>query len=98
MPIITVKVFQDELTEAQTAKLIGDITNAVIPFVGEALRNNTWVLVEEVKSGYWGIGGKAVGLSICEGSRRAPRITSGVVETQHDDGQIRPLLRRRGAD
>jgi 4-oxalocrotonate tautomerase len=62
MPIITVKVFEDELNEAQTAKLIHDVTETVIPFVGEALRTSTWVLVEEVKSGAWGIGGKPFGL------------------------------------
>lgn len=62
MPLITVKVFENELTQTQTAELIGNITSAVVPFVGEALRNSTWVLVEEVKSGAWGIGGKPFGL------------------------------------
>jgi 4-oxalocrotonate tautomerase family enzyme len=63
MPIITVKVFEDELTETQTARLISDITEAVIPFVGEAVRANTWVLVEGIKSGSWGIGGRPFGLA-----------------------------------
>ena len=62
MPIITVKVFEGELTWGQTAEMIEDITEAGIPYVGEIVRSNTWVLVEEVKSGAWGIGGKAFGL------------------------------------
>jgi 4-oxalocrotonate tautomerase len=62
MPIITIKVFEGELTGGQAAELIDDVTEAVIPFVGEAVRPNVWVLVEEVKSGSWGIGGKAFGL------------------------------------
>lgn len=62
MPVITIKVFEGELTGGQTAELIDDVTEAVIPFVGEAVRSNVWVLVEEVKSGSWGIGGKAFGL------------------------------------
>ena len=62
MPIITVGVFEGELTWGQTAEMIEDITEAVIPYVGEIVRSNTWVLVEEVKSGAWGIGGKAFGL------------------------------------
>jgi hypothetical protein len=41
--------------------MIEDITTAVIPFVGEAVRANTWVLVVEVKA--WGTGGKALGLA-----------------------------------
>jgi 4-oxalocrotonate tautomerase len=63
MPIITVKIFKSELTPAQTSAPIDDITEATIPYVGEVVRVNTWVLVEEVKSGAWGIGGKALGLA-----------------------------------
>jgi len=62
MPLITVKVFEGELTQQQTTDLIRGITEVVIPFVGERLRKATWVLVEEVKSGAWGIGGKQFGL------------------------------------
>ena len=63
MPVISVKVFEGELTKDETAEIIADITEAVIPYVGEVARANTWVLVEEVKSGSWGIGGKALGLA-----------------------------------
>jgi 4-oxalocrotonate tautomerase len=63
MPVITVKVFEGELTKDQKAEMIEDITEAVIPYVGETVRASTWVLVEEVKSGSWGIGGKAWGLA-----------------------------------
>ncbi len=62
MPIVTIKVFKDELAEAQASELIHAITEAVIPFVGEKLRDNTWVLIEEITSGFWGVGGKAFGL------------------------------------
>ena len=62
MPLITNKVFESELTKDQAAEMIQDITEAVIPYVGEGLRSNTCVLVEEVKSGSWGIGGRALGL------------------------------------
>ena len=62
MPICTIKMFEGELTEAQSADLIHKSTEAIIPFVGEKLRGNTWVLIEEIASGSWGIGGKAFGL------------------------------------
>ena len=62
MPLITIKVFESELTKDQAAEMIQDITEAVIPYVGGGLRSNTWVLVEEVKSGSCGIGGRALGL------------------------------------
>lgn len=38
------------------------VTEAIIPFVGENLRDNTWVLIEEIASGSWWIGGKAFAL------------------------------------
>jgi 4-oxalocrotonate tautomerase len=62
MPLVTIKVFKDELSNSQTKDLIHKVTEAVIPFVGEKLRDNTWVLIEEIASGSWGIGGKAFGL------------------------------------
>ena len=62
MPLVTIKVFEDELSASQTEELIRQVTEAVIPFVGEKLRSNTWVLVEEIASGVWGIGGNAFGL------------------------------------
>jgi len=62
LPLVTIKVFEDELSNSQTKDLIHKVTEAVIPFVGEKLRDNTWVLIEEIASGSWGIGGKAFGL------------------------------------
>jgi 4-oxalocrotonate tautomerase len=62
MPLVTIKVFKDELSDSQAKDLIHKVTETVIPFVGEKLRDNTWVLIEEIASGSWGIGGKAFGL------------------------------------
>jgi 4-oxalocrotonate tautomerase len=62
MPLITIKMFEGELSDSQAKDLIHEVTEAVVPFVGEKLRENTWVLIEEIASGAWGIGGKAFGL------------------------------------
>lgn len=62
MPLVAIKVFKDELSDSQAKELIYKVTEAVVPFVGEKLRDNTWVLIEEIASGSWGIGGKAFGL------------------------------------
>jgi phenylpyruvate tautomerase PptA (4-oxalocrotonate tautomerase family) len=48
MPVITIKVFEGELTCGQTAELVDDVTEAVVPFVGDAVRSNVWLLVEKV--------------------------------------------------
>jgi 4-oxalocrotonate tautomerase len=62
MPLVEIKVFEDELSEDQTEELIQQVTDVVVSFAGEPLREATWVVVEEVKSGHWGVGGKALGL------------------------------------
>jgi phenylpyruvate tautomerase PptA (4-oxalocrotonate tautomerase family) len=48
MPVITIRVFEGELTWGQTAEMVDDVTEAVVPFVGEAVRSNVRVLVEKV--------------------------------------------------
>ncbi len=62
MPLINVKVFKDELSADQSKKLIGKITDAVTEVTSEKLRDVTWVIIEEVKDGQWGVGGNALGL------------------------------------
>jgi phenylpyruvate tautomerase PptA (4-oxalocrotonate tautomerase family) len=40
-------MFEGELSDSQAEDLIHKVTEVVIPFVGEKLRDNTWVLIEE---------------------------------------------------
>ena len=60
MPLIQVSVLQDALTDNQKSQLITNVTEAVISVYGEGLRPHTWVLVQEVKSGQWGLGGRGL--------------------------------------
>jgi 4-oxalocrotonate tautomerase len=46
---------------------------------GESLRGVTWVLVEEVRSGDWGIGGKGLTTSDVQGLQGEPVATSATV-------------------
>jgi 4-oxalocrotonate tautomerase len=46
----------------QTKDLIQKITDAVTTVTSEKLRDVTWVIINQVKSGNWGVGGKALGL------------------------------------
>ena len=62
MPLVTIEVFEEELSDSQSQDLIRKVTEAIIPFAGEKLRANAWVLIEEIASGSWGIGGQASGL------------------------------------
>ena len=62
MPLVEIKFFEGELSEAQTQEVIEKVTDVLVSFSGEGLREATWVVVREVKSGHWGVGGKALGL------------------------------------
>jgi 4-oxalocrotonate tautomerase len=60
MPFTTVKVIEGVFSKEQKAQLIEKITEAMIEVEGEGMRDLTWVVIEEVKAGDWGIGGKLV--------------------------------------
>ncbi len=60
MPLIQVKMMEEVLTNTQKKELIAKLTNAVLSVYGENVRPVTWVTIEEVKSGAWGIAGEPV--------------------------------------
>ena len=62
MPFIAIKVFEEEFDQQERQRLIAAVTDAVVGFTGERIRPHTWVVLEEVRSGSWGIGGRALGL------------------------------------
>ena len=58
MPFINVKVIEDVFTPDQKREIVERLTDAMVSIEGENMRSVTWVVVEEVASGAWGIGGK----------------------------------------
>ena len=60
MPLINVKVIEGVFTEEQKQQMVERITDAMVTIEGENMRGVTWVIVEEVKSGSWAIGGKSL--------------------------------------
>jgi len=60
MPLVQVKVIEGVFSEAQKKEMIKKITDTMVSIEGENLRQVTVVMVEEVKSGSWGIGGQAM--------------------------------------
>ncbi len=57
MPLINVKVIEGVFSTEQKSRIIRNLTNAMVEIEGEAMRSVTWTVVEEVKSGDWGIAG-----------------------------------------
>jgi 4-oxalocrotonate tautomerase len=60
MPLVQVKVIEGVFSDSQKKAMIEKITDAMVSVEGENMRQVTWVTIEDVKSGEWGIGGKAL--------------------------------------
>jgi 4-oxalocrotonate tautomerase len=60
MPLINVKLIEDAFTPEQKHRIVEELTDAMVAIEGESMRQVTWVVVEEVRSGDWGIGGKSL--------------------------------------
>ena len=60
MPLINVKVIEGVFSAADKEKIFSTHTDAMVSIEGEIMRPVTWVIVEEVKSGDWGIAGNAL--------------------------------------
>jgi 4-oxalocrotonate tautomerase len=57
MPLITVKALEGVFTTPQKHAIIRKLTDAMVSIEGENFRPVTWVVVEEVRSGQWGMAG-----------------------------------------
>ena len=60
MPLLNVKVIEGVFSDHQKREIIERLTETMVAIEGEAMRGVTWCVLEEVKSGDWGIGGKAL--------------------------------------
>jgi 4-oxalocrotonate tautomerase len=58
MPFIQVKVIEGVFNDAQKREIVHKLTDAMVSVEGESLRPVTSVIIDEVKSGDWGIGGR----------------------------------------
>lgn len=58
MPLVNVKLIEGVFSAEQKREIITRLTDTMVEIEGENMRGVTWVIVEEVKSGDWGIGGQ----------------------------------------
>lgn len=72
MPIVSVKVLAGAFSKQQKEQLIDGITDIFAAVGGEGIRPNVAVLVEEIESGMWGIGGHKLTIGEIE-ERRSQR-------------------------
>src|SRR4051812_50040153 len=58
MPLVQVNLIEEVFTPEQKRRIIEKVTDAMVEVEGEAMRSVTWVTINEVRSGEWGIGGR----------------------------------------
>ena len=60
MPLVNVKLIEGVFTPAQKQEMIRKLTDTMVSIEGENLREATVVILEDAKSGDWGIGGRSL--------------------------------------
>jgi 4-oxalocrotonate tautomerase len=60
MPLANIKVIEGVFTDAEKRLMIEKVTDALVTIEGERLRDKTVVIVEETRSGDWGIRGRTL--------------------------------------
>jgi 4-oxalocrotonate tautomerase len=60
MPLVNVRLIEGVFDAGQKREMIEKLTETMVEIEGENMRSVTFVVVDEVKSGDWGIGGKAL--------------------------------------
>ena len=58
MTLVQIKVIEGAFSEAQKKEMVEKLTETMVSIEGENMHSVTWVMIEEVKSGDWGVGGK----------------------------------------
>ena len=57
MPLIQVNLIEGVFDDSQKRDIVTKLTDTMVEIEGENMRGVTWVVIDEVKSGQWGIGG-----------------------------------------
>ncbi|MCR9214467.1 MAG: tautomerase family protein [Proteobacteria bacterium] len=60
MPLVDVKVLAGVFNPDQKAEIIEKMTDVMAEIEGEHMREKTWVTIQEVDVGSWGVGGESV--------------------------------------
>jgi 4-oxalocrotonate tautomerase len=80
MPLINVKLIEGIFNEAKKKQIAAKLTDAMVAIEGETMRSVTWVVIEEVRSGHWAMGGKPL---TTNGARAPIRPRRGVISGRH---------------
>ena len=67
MPIVEVKLIERVFSDEEKRQMIERLTDVMVSISGEALRQSTHGVIEDIKSGEWGIGGRPITTEMVQG-------------------------------
>ena len=73
MPMVTIDVIKDVFTPEKKAQLIEKVTDAMVAVEGEALRQVTWVRIQEFEQRDWAVGGNLLDAATVHAMAVGPR-------------------------
>ena len=92
MPFVNVKLIKGVFTPDQKQEMITKLTETMVGIEGESMRQVTWVTVDEVESGDWGIGGHCLTTQDVKDLQASALIDHGARRRRR---AVRPTDRRR---
>jgi 4-oxalocrotonate tautomerase len=57
-PFVNIKLIEGVFDAEQKQEMLEKVTETMVEIEGESMRGVTWVVLEEVKSGDWAVGGQ----------------------------------------
>jgi 4-oxalocrotonate tautomerase len=58
MPLVNIKVIENVFTPEEKAQMLEGVTDALVAVEGESVRGYTVVVIEEVRTGDYAVGGQ----------------------------------------
>ena len=60
MPLVNVRLIEGVFNDDEKRAMVEKLTETMVEIEGESMRGVTWVVIDEVKSGDWAIGGNSL--------------------------------------
>ena len=60
MPVVNVRLMENVLSSAQKQEIAEQFTETLVSVIGEPVRELTWVIVDDIRSGQLSIGAKPI--------------------------------------
>jgi 4-oxalocrotonate tautomerase len=72
MPIVNIRVIENVFTAEEKEQMLTGVTDALVAVEGENVRPYTVVVIEEVRSGDYAVGGQPLSTEDVQAVRAAP--------------------------